>query len=217
MKFLLVEDWVDSGVGDEAGGDNLGLDLLADGLGDLLDDGLTLNNLFHVAPLHRNSSLNLLGAVHAVGGCHLLAWVGDGGHGGGRGMQGMCQGGGNVGELGVGLTLGQQVVGEGGSDWTRAVLGSDVLADALVFDALVLQLLGVTDTVGFRDAVLHLDFLVLNLTVGGEDASGQGGNLVGGNWAGTDQQLGIGAGGSHGGHTEHAGNGDKLEHVANWM
>lgn len=76
-----------TGVGEWVGQrlENLGLDLFANGLGDLLLSIDTVDLLGHVTTLNRNRFVDSLWRLDAVLGSHLVTTVLDGGDGGGSG------------------------------------------------------------------------------------------------------------------------------------
>jgi len=206
-RFLKVKE---TGVSND-----LGLNWFADSLGDFLEDWFAFNDSFNVATLNWNSVFNLDWVVDTVLFGHFSALVLDGGgHGSGDGSGHWSN---NVSwsmmiakELGVsigfGFTLGQEV-------WSNAaVLGHDVLADALVLYALGLELLGVAHPVVDGGTLGRLNLIVLNHAVGWKSwKSGSGkSHCSDGSWM-EQLRISLGSGQSH---SSQARSSEKLEHGA---
>lgn len=184
--------------------DDGGLNWFADSLGDLIDDWFALNDSLDVAALNWDGVLDRDWVVNAVLLSHFSALGLDGGgDGGGHGVGGGSHERSSVvaEELSVGLwfslTLGQEVSG-------MADLVHDVLADALVLNTLLPELLGVAHPVGSGGALGGLNLFVLDGAVGWKSRSGK---------SDCSEQLGIGFGSGQG-HGDQARDGDKLEHDA---
>jgi len=206
--LLLDDEWVVVGEGmGEGSGDVLGLDRFADGLGHLLLGLDAVDHLGDVAGLEGDDLGDDLGRVDAVLGDGLVAAVLDGGHGGGH-CWSVCWKAvvGSAVPLRISLSL--ALVQEVGRAST--VSRGDFLAELLVFNGLVFDLVSFADVFCPRSAALGGDDLVGNLAVGSQ-GGGSGHDSWSNSWSSSNQDLGIGLGSCHGSGGQ-AGNSKELVH-----
>jgi len=189
-------------------GEDLSLDLIADGLGHLLDGGLTVDHLLNMAPLQRMRLAHFLWIVDTMLSSHLMTSMLDSGDGGGMGSSH------NSGSNGAGmmeeervsfwvsLTLGEDNIAKA----SRTVLGDNILADNLNLDVVVVHFSGDTFVLEARNADLSLNVLMLNAAVGGQDGC-NGGNPTSKQQLRVSLWLGCGKG-----HRGHGSSSKQLEH-----